>query len=90
MASPIMWLDKQSGDMPHMTGTLIRKNATQIVDLLKAGKVSPLELLDALEARIAEVDGQVNALPTLCFERARKHAKNLMKLPMYHNSLRMI
>ncbi len=82
MASPIMWLDKQSGDMPHMTGTLIRKNATQIVDLLKAGKVSPLELLDALEARIAEVDGQVNALPTLCFERARKHAKNLMKLPM--------
>jgi len=27
-------------------------------------------LLDVLEQRIAEVDGQVNALPTLCFDRA--------------------
>ena len=28
--------------------------------------MSPHDLLDALEARIAEVDGKVNALPTLC------------------------
>jgi amidase len=35
------------------------------------GEVTPLDLLDALEKRIAEVDGKVNALPTLCFDRAR-------------------
>ena len=34
-----------------------------------------LELLDALEHRVNEVDGAVNALPTLCFERARKRAR---------------
>src|ERR1700719_4200821 len=34
-----------------------------------------------LEKRIAEIDGKVNALPTLCFDRARAHAKDLMKKP---------
>jgi amidase len=38
-------------------------------------------LLDALESRIAEVDGKTNALPILCFERARTHAKALMQKP---------
>ena len=41
----------------------------------------PLDLLDVLEKRIAEVDGKVNALPTLCFDRARAHAEFLMKKP---------
>jgi len=31
-------------------------------------KSPPLDLLDVLEKRIAEVDGKVNALPTLCFD----------------------
>ena len=48
---------------------------------LTAGEVTPLDLLDVLEKRIAEVDGKVNALPTLCFDRARDHAKALMKKP---------
>ena len=52
-----------------------------IVGKLKAGEVTPLDLLDVLEKRIAEVDGKVNALPTLCFDRARKHATALMKKP---------
>src|SRR3954465_15467708 len=60
---------------------LVRATACEIVGRLNAGEVSPLELLDALQARIAEVDGQVNALPTLCFDRARAHAKELMKKP---------
>ena len=42
-----------------------------IVDKLNSGEVTPLDLLDVLERRIAEVDGKVNALPTLCFDRAR-------------------
>jgi amidase len=58
---------------------LIRDTACHVVGKLKAGEVTPLDLLDALEKRIAEVDGKVNALPILCFDRARDHAKELMK-----------
>ena len=60
---------------------LVRETACAIVGKLKSGEVTPLDLLDVLEKRIAEVDGQVNALPTLCFDRARKHATALMKKP---------
>src|SRR5476651_2642017 len=60
---------------------LVRETACAVVDKLKAGEVTPLDLLDVLEARIAEVDSQVNALPTLCFDRARTHAKALMQKP---------
>jgi len=58
---------------------LVRETANAIVDKLRKGEVSPLDLLDVLEKRIAEVDGKVNALPTLCFDRARAHAKALMQ-----------
>ena len=60
---------------------LIRTTACTIVDQLNAGEVTPLDLLDALEKRIAEVDGKTNALPTLCFDRARTAAKSLMQKP---------
>ncbi|MBT6350013.1 MAG: amidase, partial [Proteobacteria bacterium] len=54
-----------------MTGDLVSLSARAVRDLLKDRQVTPLELLEALETRIAEVNGPVNALPTLCFERAR-------------------
>ncbi|MGA7803957.1 amidase, partial [Bradyrhizobium sp.] len=60
---------------------LVRETACAIVDKLKQGEVTPLDLLDALEQRIAAVDGKVNALPILCFDRARVHAKALMERP---------
>jgi amidase len=60
---------------------LIRSTACAIVDQLNSGQITPLDLLDALEKRIAEVDGKTNALPTLCFDRARQHAKTLMQKP---------
>jgi len=60
---------------------LIRMTATAIVDGLKTGAVTPLDCLDALESRVAEVDGAVNALPTRCFERARAHARKIMEKP---------
>jgi amidase len=60
---------------------LVQATACDIVGRLNAGEVTPLDLLDALEKRIAEVDGKVNALPTLCFDRARTHARELMKEP---------
>ncbi len=53
---------------------LIRKTATEVVALLKSREVHPGDLLDALEARISEVDGTINALPTLCIDRARARA----------------
>ena len=53
---------------------LLQATACAIVDRLRSNDITPHDLLDALEARIAEVDGKVNALPTLCFDRARRHA----------------
>jgi amidase len=58
---------------------LVWETAIAVVDKLRKGEVTPLDLLDALEQRIAEVDGKVNALPILCFDRARTHAKALMQ-----------
>lgn len=60
---------------------LTSKTALETVDLLRKGTISPLDCLDALEARIAAVDGAVNALPTLCFDRARDRARRLMEKP---------
>ena len=60
---------------------LIDRSACEVVGLLKSGDVTPDDLLDALETRIGQVDGAVNALPTLCFERARLAAKELMRKP---------
>src|SRR5690606_1413011 len=54
----------------------------EIVDALSDGTVSPLDLLDALEDRIGLVDAAVNALPTLCFDRARARAADLMRRPL--------
>ena len=57
---------------------LIRRTATEAVELLRRGEVTLLELIDAAAARIATVEPQVNALPTLCLDRARDHAKRLI------------
>ena len=61
-----------------MSEDLIRLSATEAVKRLRKGEVSPLELIAAAERRIAQVEPSVNALPTLCFERARAHARELM------------
>jgi amidase len=61
---------------------LVRETACAVVDKLKQGEVTPLDLLDVVEKRIAEVDHKVNALPILCFDRARTHAKALMQKPV--------
>src|SRR6202522_4510767 len=66
---------------------LIRSTACAIVDRLNSGGITPLDLLDALENRIAEIDGKTNALPTLCFDRARNHAKALMQKPASERGL---
>ncbi len=60
---------------------LVRATACDIVERLRKNDITPHDLLDALEDRIRKVDGKVNALPTLCFDRARAHADTLMKKP---------
>jgi amidase len=66
---------------------LVRETACTVVEKLRAGEITPLDLLDAVEKRIAEVDGKVNALPILCFDRARQHAKALMQKPVSERGL---
>ena len=43
--------------------------------MLGSGEISIDETLDALQSRISAVDGEINALPTLCFERAREQSR---------------
>jgi amidase len=62
-----------------MGSELTRLSACEAVARLNAGEVSPLEMIDAALARIAEVDPTVNALPTLCADRARAHALRIME-----------
>ncbi len=59
---------------------LVRLTARQAVAELKRGTVSPLELIDAALERIDETDPALNALPTICAERARDHAARLPDL----------
>ncbi|MEH6402329.1 MAG: amidase family protein [Sneathiella sp.] len=58
---------------------LIKLSAAQAVEKLSNGDVSPLELIDAAEARILETDDAVNAIPIRCFDRARAHADQILK-----------
>lgn len=66
---------------------LIAMSAQDVVGLLRVGAVAPYEVLDALEARVAQVNPVVNALPTLCFDRARDAAKRLLASPFGERDL---
>ena len=55
-----------------MSNDLIKSTAREIRELLKKKAVSSAELLEMLETRIAKIDPIVNALPTVCFDRARQ------------------
>jgi len=56
---------------------LCKMSACDVVALLKAGEVSSGELLDAAFARIAAVEPAVNAMPTICRDRAESAASAL-------------
>src|SRR5205823_7900968 len=61
-----------------MSDELWRMSAVEAVARLKKREVSPLDLVEASAQRIAEVEPAVNALPTLCLDRARDHARRIM------------
>ncbi len=60
---------------------LYRLTATKAVSLLGRGEITPAELVEASIARIAAVDGIINALPIHCFERARNQAAEISSAP---------
>lgn len=60
------------------TESLLALPARDVVGHLREGTVTPHDCLDALEAAIAARNGEINALPTLCFERARTFADDLL------------
>jgi amidase len=61
---------------------LIRMTAREVLSRLSAGDVSHAEVLDALAERVTAVDGKVNALPTLCFDRAQQQATEIAAKPV--------
>ena len=56
---------------------LVRLTAREAVAALRKREVAPAELIDTAASRIAAANGTVNALPTLCLDRARDAAKRL-------------
>lgn len=61
---------------------VIQMTARDVLTHLNDGELSHTDVLDALESRVKAVDGQINALPTLCFDRARAHAAQIATLPV--------
>ena len=69
-------------------------HAYEVVSLLRAGEISPKEVVEASINRIESIDKACNALPIRCFERAlgvakkisikeeKKNKKSLMGLPI--------
>jgi amidase len=74
---------KNQNEMENLT----HHSAVDVVRALRGGTITPLDCLAALERRIAEVNAPVNALVTLCFDRARRHAERLMQRPLYERGL---
>jgi len=60
---------------------LFRLSAFEAVAQLRKRELTPSDLVEAAIARIAAVDGAVNALPIRCFERAREQAAKLSAVP---------
>jgi amidase len=60
---------------------LLRMTATEAVQRLRNREIAPIDLVEASLARIEKVEPAVNAMPTLCAERARAHARQLGRTP---------
>jgi len=57
-----------------MSTEFTKLSALAVRDLLTAGEVTSVELVEAAAARLAVVEPQLNAVPTLCLDRAREQA----------------
>ncbi len=60
-----------------MSAELVALSAREAVRRLKAGELRPVDLVEAALARLAAVEPYVNAVPTVCADRAFDAAKRL-------------
>lgn len=58
-----------------MSEDVIKLGAIAVRRLLVSGEVTSVELVDAAARRIVSIEPAVNALPTLCLERAHAQAQ---------------
>src|SRR5216683_4940313 len=58
-----------------MTHDLCWLSATELAALIRTKKVSPVEVVDAVLARIEKINPQINAYVTLTADAARREAK---------------
>lgn len=58
---------------------LCRLTASEVVALLRKGEIAASEALDAALTRIGQVEGAINAMPTVCADRARAALKDIGK-----------
>ena len=58
-----------------VAAALWSRTASEIVNMLRTGEVTSLELVDVMEERIMKIDNLVNAVPIRCFERARQEIR---------------
>ena len=64
--------------MSNTLSPLCALTAEAAVAELRRGHLTPLELIDAAAKRIAQTEPHINAMPTLCLDRAREHAQAIM------------
>lgn len=64
-----------------MSDPIWRWSAVNVVERIAAGDISAREALISIARRVEAVDSQVNALPTLCFDRAFRYLEELEKRP---------
>ena len=62
-----------------LANDLHKLSAKDVVSLLRNKVVTPHQLIDVVESRIAEMEPLVHATPITCFDRARAAASNMGK-----------
>lgn len=72
-------MNTKSDKLPGFSGpALCAESARTVVDMLKKKEITPGDLLDASYARISQVEDAINAIPTLCEDRARESVSILI------------
>ena len=72
-----MFVKKKEFKMTSANNNLWKKSATEVVSLLKNKEISPEDALNSNLKRIEETHNSINAVVTVCEERARIQIKNL-------------
>ncbi|SEO38683.1 amidase [Salinihabitans flavidus] len=62
------------GETLYTGPELCALGAVEVVDLLRRGDVSPMDLVEAAQTRHEQTDSAINAMPTTCFDHARQAA----------------